>query len=305
MSKVMEHQNMNCIEALKRRQRILGRVEPEVMPKVGSEGLYTNRLHWFKLNVLEKLAKKKYAADFLKPFNNPNFYEINKNPLDMGIIMKRIDNRYYLTLAEAVRDFRIMLDNYCEYFAPYDDIGKRMGRSLLKLMLHRPVGPEVPLTRHPRLASLKAVYGKTHKRIAESATWQSQCEAKLRKFRLFARNLQQPFARTLLGKCYYLKKQLSEGHFRTREQFMAEFQSILHDFRNPCERYLHSTGYPEIPKKPSLEELMDGSGSDSVSEISCDCESCNDSSCGCSCSCQDSSLSSDSDNESPAKRANF
>ncbi|SPP81129.1 uncharacterized protein LOC117583269 [Drosophila guanche] len=288
----------NCLESIKRRQRILGRVEPEVMPKVGSEGLYTNLLHWFKVNVLEKLARKKYAADFLKPLDNPNFYKITKNPLDIGIIRRRIDNRYYSTLAEALRDFRIMLDNYCEYFAPHDESGTRMGRSLLKLMIHRQLGPEVPLTRHPRRASPKAVHGRTLK---------SQCEAKLRKFRLLAKNLQHSFARTLLGKCDYMKKKLSECNFRTREQFMEEFRSILHDFRTSAVQYLHSKGYPNIPKKPSLEEPMDGSGSDSDSAISCDCESCSDSSCdcSCSCSCQDSSLSSDSDNETPAKKIKF
>ncbi|XP_034665357.1 uncharacterized protein LOC117899455 [Drosophila subobscura] len=302
---------MNWFESTKRPQRIPGRIEPEVMPKRDSLGRYTNKLHWFKLSVLGKLAEKRYTAVFLEPMKNPKFYENTKSPLDIGIIIKRIDNRYYQNLAEAVTDFRIMLESYLQFFAPPDQVyrnGIKMVKYFVKLMKNRPKGPEIRLTRHPRLANLRAEYRKATKRVAEPEQWQSLCGAKLSNIQSLAHKLEMPFAATLvLEKCDDLNRKLSEGHFTTSQQFNDELQSSFHGFRNSVLRHFQSTGHPVFSVKPRLEEPMDSSGSDFSSDISCDCgsesccnECCSNESCSCSSTCPDPTLSSDTGDECPA-----
>ncbi|SPP81126.1 uncharacterized protein LOC117583105 [Drosophila guanche] len=303
---------MNWFESTKRPQRIPGRIEPEVMPKRDSLGRNTNKLHWFKLSVLGKLAEKRYTAVFLGPVKNPKFYQNNKNPLDIGIIIKRIDNRYYQNLAEAVTDFRIMLQNYFNFYAPPDQVyrnGINMVKYFVKLMKNRPKGPEVRSTRHPRLANMRAEQRKATKRVAEPCEkWQSLCRAKLSNIQSIANKLEMPFAATLvLEKCADLSKKLYKGHFTTSQQFNDELQRSFHGFHNSVIRHFHGTGHPSFSKKPRPEEPMDSSGSDSSSDNSCDCgsesccnECCSNDSCNCSSTCPDLTLSSDSGDDCPA-----
>ncbi|XP_041449508.1 SWR1 complex bromodomain subunit bdf1-like [Drosophila obscura] len=300
---------MNCFESAKLHQSIPSCVEPEVMPKLESMGRYTNKLHWFKNSVLGKLAEKRYTAVFMGPMKNPKYYETIQDPMDIGSIIERIDNRYYQNLAEAVTDFRIMLGNCFQYFARDDPVYKKgiqMANLFLAIMENRPRGPEIRSTKNPRNATLQTDYRKVTKRVLQPETWQSKVWAQLSKIRSLTDRLEFPVARSVIREqCDSLETKLFQGHFATHEQFAGEAQRRFHDFRNFALQYLQTNFYSGSAKKPRLEEPMHSplkdspnrksvcASSESVSSLdySSDCcsKSCTNSSCNGS---SDSSVSS-------------
>ncbi|CAN0352213.1 unnamed protein product [Lampetra fluviatilis] len=65
-----------------------------------------------------------------------DYYEIIKNPMDMGTIKKRLESNYYWTAVECIQDFSTMFTNCYIYNRPSDDI-VLMAQSLEKFFLQK------------------------------------------------------------------------------------------------------------------------------------------------------------------------
>ncbi|EDW27961.1 GL27252 [Drosophila persimilis] len=276
---------MNCDKSAKEHQKM----ELAVMPKLERMGRHTNKLHWFKNFVIAKIVDKTYASVFLQPIQNSKYYEMIKNPMDIGSIIKRIENRYYRSYAEAVKDFRIMLENCFQFFGPDDPVyinGMQMANHFLEIMDNRPKGPEIRSTTNPSSVTLEM---ECRKRVAEPEVWQSQCWARLSKLRDLTKKLDMPFAFFLvLQKCDSLETQLSQGHFANQKQFTEELQRSFNGFCNSAIQHILTQGLActDSTETPRSEDPEDNYVNSSVG----------------SCS-PDSSSSWDSYKGSPAKSA--
>lgn len=51
-----------------------------------------------------------------------DYYEIIKNPMDLGTIKKRLENCYYWSAKECIRDFNQMFTNCYTYNTPTEDV---------------------------------------------------------------------------------------------------------------------------------------------------------------------------------------
>ncbi|XP_017140197.1 bromodomain testis-specific protein-like [Drosophila miranda] len=293
---------MSCDKSAKEHQKM----ELEVMPKLERMGRHTNKLNWFKNFVIAKIVDKRYASVFLQPIQNPKYYEMIKNPMDIGSIIKRIDNRYYRSYAEAVKDFRIMLENCFKFFGPDDPVyinGMQTANLFLEIMVNRPKGPEIRSTRNPRSATLEMKCRKVaKKRVAEPEMWQSQCWARLSKLRDLSSKLDMPFAYLLvLTKCDILETILSQGHFANHKQFTEELQRSFNGFCNSAIQHILTKGlaYTDSTERPRSEDPDDNYVNSWVSPGH---GFSSDPACDRSCS-PDSSSSWDSYKGSPTKSA--
>ena len=61
-----------------------------------------------------------------------DYYNIIKNPMDLGTVKRKLDNCEYSTGEEAQRDFRLVFDNCFLYNKPQDD-ASYMARALEKV----------------------------------------------------------------------------------------------------------------------------------------------------------------------------
>ncbi|XP_040891694.1 bromodomain-containing protein 4-like [Toxotes jaculatrix] len=101
----------------------------------------TNQLQYLLKVVLKTLWKHDFAWPFQAPvdavkLNLPDYYEIIKNPMDMGTIKKRLENNYYWNAQECIQDFNTMFTNCYIYNKPGDDI-VLMAEALEKLFLQK------------------------------------------------------------------------------------------------------------------------------------------------------------------------
>ncbi|EDO18716.1 hypothetical protein Kpol_1055p73 [Vanderwaltozyma polyspora DSM 70294] len=91
----------------------------------------------FCQTVVKELANKKYASfnyPFLEPvdpvaLNLPTYFEIIKNPIDLGTISKKLNNWEYKSMEEFETDIKLMFDN-CFKFNPEGTIVNMMGHRL-------------------------------------------------------------------------------------------------------------------------------------------------------------------------------
>lgn len=87
--------------------------------------------------IIKELFSKKhnaYAWPFYKPvdvqeLNLPDYYEIIKQPMDLGTVKAKLENREYKSPEEFVRDVRLMFTN-CYKYNPSDHEIVSMGRKL-------------------------------------------------------------------------------------------------------------------------------------------------------------------------------
>ncbi|XP_026846024.1 homeotic protein female sterile [Drosophila persimilis] len=95
-------------------------VQPEVHPQPSNFGQYTNKMHFMSTNVLIELCGKTFAKDFLKPVDSellgaPEYYAIVGQPMDIGTIIKRLNNKFYHHVGEVVSDFMLIIHNCFMY----------------------------------------------------------------------------------------------------------------------------------------------------------------------------------------------
>lgn len=102
-------------------------------------GRNTNQLHYLKTIVMKAVWKHQFGWPFQTPvdamkLNIPDYHKIIKNPMDFGTIKKRLDNNYYWSAKECIKDFNTVFTNCYVYNKAGEDIVV-MAQTLEKLFL--------------------------------------------------------------------------------------------------------------------------------------------------------------------------
>ncbi|XP_020802957.1 homeotic protein female sterile-like [Drosophila serrata] len=92
-----------------------GIVQPPVRLTGKRRGCRTNVLRSLKF-VLNALWNRRWAFHFYKPVDTKqvgmaNYYNVIKEPMDLGTIKKRFNNNYYRKGYQAIRDFKLVFAN--------------------------------------------------------------------------------------------------------------------------------------------------------------------------------------------------
>ncbi|XP_030237929.1 bromodomain testis-specific protein [Drosophila navojoa] len=210
--------------------RIPNRVQPDVIPFFGSVGVYTNKMHYMRQQLLEELPSKPFALDFMQPVDSdalkvPTYYTIIQWPMDLGTIMKRLQNLYYQSVEDLISDFRLILRNCYTFNRPGDIVyrnGQKLERFFLRILKNMPEGPEMPLNRDPRAPCSPPNSQRT------TAFIERKCREQLKKLQASnAEHSDADFRDLLKEKLSGVSKQLSKHQFKIHEDFKLELDIML------------------------------------------------------------------------------
>ncbi|KAK2114952.1 Bromodomain containing protein 3 [Saguinus oedipus] len=115
-----------------------GNPPPPEVSNPRKPGRRTNQLQYMR-SVVKTLWRHQCAWPFHQPvdaikLNLPDYHQIIKHPMDMGTIKKRLENNYYWSASECMRDFNTMFTNCYTYNKPTDET-VRMAQALEKTFL--------------------------------------------------------------------------------------------------------------------------------------------------------------------------
>ena len=118
-----------------------GKVQRPTLPPPNRPRRSTNQLFYLKNTVMKAVWKHPFCWPFQKPvdaikLNIPEYHKIIKHPMDFGTIKKRLDNSYYLSAKECIKDFNTVFTNCYVYNKAGDDIIV-MAQTLEKLFLKK------------------------------------------------------------------------------------------------------------------------------------------------------------------------
>ncbi|XP_053725453.1 bromodomain testis-specific protein [Synchiropus splendidus] len=104
-------------------------------------GRLTNQLQYLEKVVVKALWRHQFSWPFRQPVDAvqlclPDYYTIIHNPMDLGTIQKRLQNRFYWSAQECIQDFNTMFTNCYMYNRPGDDI-VFMAQTLEKIFLYK------------------------------------------------------------------------------------------------------------------------------------------------------------------------
>ncbi|XP_051929809.1 bromodomain testis-specific protein isoform X3 [Hippocampus zosterae] len=116
-----------------------GNPHPPEVANPKRPGRTTNQLQFLEKTVVKTLWRHQFSWPFRQPVDAvalrlPDYHTIIKNPMDMGTIKRRLQNKYYWKAMECVQDFNTMFTNCYVYNKPGDDI-VFMAQTLEKLFL--------------------------------------------------------------------------------------------------------------------------------------------------------------------------
>jgi len=116
-----------------------GVVHPPTNPPPSRPGRATNQLMYLKNTVMKAVWKHQFGWPFQTPvdankLNIPDYHKIIKHPMDFGTIKKRLDNNYYWSAKECIKDFNTVFTNCYVYNKAGEDIVV-MAQTLEKLFL--------------------------------------------------------------------------------------------------------------------------------------------------------------------------
>ena len=116
-----------------------GVVYPPTNPPAARPGRATNQLMYLKNTVMKAVWKHQFGWPFQTPvdankLNIPDYHKIIKHPMDFGTIKKRLDNNYYWSAKECIKDFNTVFTNCYVYNKAGEDIVV-MAQTLEKLFL--------------------------------------------------------------------------------------------------------------------------------------------------------------------------
>jgi hypothetical protein len=116
-----------------------GQVFPAFMPRSDRPGRNTNQLKYLRDVVMKAVWKHQFGWPFQTPvdakkLNIPDYHKIIKHPMDFGTIKKRLENHYYFTAKECIKDFNTVFTNCYVYNKAGEDIVV-MAQTLEKLFL--------------------------------------------------------------------------------------------------------------------------------------------------------------------------
>ncbi|XP_017033106.2 uncharacterized protein tbrd-2 [Drosophila kikkawai] len=196
---------------------------PAVLPKPGMAGVYTNQLHFVKKHLLDELAKKKFATDFMHPVDTeelqiPNYYYVIAQPMDLGTITKRVENNYYRDVEEAIADFRLIIDN-CKQFngvnTPIYRKCSQLERFLERELKNMPKGRPVPCYKDPMATS------KVTKANPMAGALEQECQGHLKELQAVTNMTDGP-ARNFFGpKWNTLSTKVDKQFFKSFDEFCS------------------------------------------------------------------------------------
>ncbi|KAL7737140.1 hypothetical protein ACLKA6_005351 [Drosophila palustris] len=247
--------------ALMVKLKLPNRVQPDVLPPPGMCGTHTNKLHYIKKYVLDELATKPFAPDFMQPVDTevlqvPTYYTIIQRPMDMGTIIKRVENRYYHGVDELIVDFRQVISNCYTFNRPNDTVyrnGQKLEKFFMKVLSQMPEGEEVPSYKDPRAPRSPPEEEKA------SAITEQQCREDLKKLQNeYIDGVDGEVRDFFKDKWIALSKKLSKHQFKSVEDFHMHIDGIFLQYRNQAKRIYENTFYESldnIPYQPVNREL--------------------------------------------------
>ncbi|ALC44663.1 CG7229 [Drosophila busckii] len=216
--------------SLKLKIKLPTRVQPEVLPSSEEIGVYTNKIHYLRKYLLDELVMKKFAMDFMEPVDTavlkvPMYYTIIKKPMDVGTIIKRVQNRYYHGVDELIHDFRLVISNCFTFNRPGEVVYRncqKLEKFFYRVLNKMPRGEEKPSTKDP-LAS-----GRINRSERASELVQRQCREQLQKLFYNSSTEEDPSLRKFLCAKWEILSQKVENHyFKTVEEFRFEVDGIF------------------------------------------------------------------------------
>lgn len=218
---------------LKNKTKLPTRVQPEVMPPLGESGMYTNKIHYLRKYLLDELVTKKFAMDFMEPVDTavlqvPNYYNIIKRPMDVGTIIKRVQNRYYHRVDNLISDFRLVISNCFTFNRPGDVVYRNCQK--LEKFFHRilnkmPKGEEKPSTKDPHASGKQQSVEKSNEVV------QRLCREMTRKLHAaISREDDKSICKYFNVKLDLLSQKIDRHYFKTIEEFHFEVNSIFKTF---------------------------------------------------------------------------
>merc|ERR1719400_1440810 len=128
---------------------------------------------YLKNTVMKAVSKHQFGWPFQTPvdtnkLNIPDYHKIIKHPMDFGTIKKRLDNNYYWSAKECIKDFNTVFTNCYVYNKAGEDIVV-MAQTLEKLFLTKiasmpkdeqemqPAAKELPMPATPKLIPKKVI----------------------------------------------------------------------------------------------------------------------------------------------------
>jgi hypothetical protein len=102
-------------------------MKKKVGVKREKKGRNTNQLQFLQKDVMRQVWKHQYAWPFHKPvdaakLNIPDYYDIIKQPMDLGLIKKKLDMQDYMSAKECIEDFKLVFNNCYYYNKPGEDV---------------------------------------------------------------------------------------------------------------------------------------------------------------------------------------
>lgn len=116
-----------------------GIVQPPYVPPDDKPHRNTNKLQFLLKTVVKQLWKHHFAWPFQEPVDAnklklPDYHKIIKHPMDLGTIKKRLENCWYYSSDECVKDFSRMFTNCYTYNKAGEDV-VLMAQTLEKIFL--------------------------------------------------------------------------------------------------------------------------------------------------------------------------
>ncbi|XP_040573332.1 bromodomain-containing protein 2 isoform X1 [Lepeophtheirus salmonis] len=122
-------------------EAVNGQVFPPFMPTDAKPGRLTNQLSYLRSVVMKAVWKHQFGWPFQSPvdavkLNIPDYHKIIKHPMDFGTIKKRLENNFYWSAKQCIKDFNTVFTNCYVYNKAGEDIVV-MAQTLEKLFLSK------------------------------------------------------------------------------------------------------------------------------------------------------------------------
>lgn len=171
--------------------------------------------------------------DFMEPVDTavlqvPNYYNIIKRPMDVGTIIKRVQNKYYHRVDNLISDFRLVISNCFTFNRPGDVVYRNCQK--LEKFFHRvlnkmPKGEEKPSTKDPHASGKQQSLEKTNE------VSQRLCREMMRKLHAaISREDDKSICKYFNAKLDLLSQKVDRYNFKTIEEFHFEVNSIFKKF---------------------------------------------------------------------------
>ncbi|EDV90574.1 GH14108 [Drosophila grimshawi] len=159
--------------------------------------------------------------------NIPNYYMIISKPMDIGTMLKRVENFYYRGVDELILDFRQMLSN-CYCFNNPNDLVYRHGQQLEeyfnKVLAKMPMGEEVELHNQSGTAGAGGAGGAAVAATVKQDKVEQECRQQLMNLKLHTSDQVRDVFRP---KWRAVAQKVNEHQFQHIEEFHTHVQQKM------------------------------------------------------------------------------